>query len=80
MRLLDITKYLFTRLKTLDTMHDLMKESKLDLVYTKKNIRESPENNSNVKTDSTTNNTSQHSKICSVDVPNQEEYCKKDGN
>ena len=66
---------------TLDTKHDLMKEPKLDLAYTRYIFfRESPENNSKVKTDSTTTNTSQYSKTCFVAVPNQEEYCKKDGN
>ena len=63
-----------------DTKHDLMKESKLDLAYTKYIfIRESPENNSKVKTDSTTTNTSQYNRTCFVAVPNQEEYCKKMG-
>ena len=64
-----------------DTKHDLMKESKLDLDYKKYIfIQESPENNSKVKTDSTTTNTSQYSKTCFVAVPNQVKYCKKDWN
>ena len=61
--------------------NDLMKGSKLDLAYTKYIfIWESSENNSKVKTDSTTINTSQYIKIFFVAVPNQEEYCKKDWN
>ena len=68
-------------MKTIDTNHDLMKESKLDLAYTKYVfIRESPENDSKVKTDSTITNTSWYFRTCFVAVPNQEEYCKKNGN
>ena len=67
-------------MKTPDTKHDLMKESKLDLAYTNYiYIQKSLENNSKVKTDSTTTNTSQYNRTCFVAVPNQEEYCKKMG-
>ena len=63
---------------TPDIKHDLMKETKLDLAYTKYIfIQESPESNSKVKTDSTTTNTSRNFRTCFVAVPNQEEYCKK---
>ena len=56
-----------------DTKHDLMMESKLDLAYTKYIfIRESPENNSKVKIDSKTTNTSQYNRTFFVAVPNQE--------
>ena len=59
---------------TPDTKHDLMKEPKLDFAYTNYiYIQESHKNNSKVKTDFTTNNTSQHNKTCFVAVPNHEE-------
>lgn len=67
-------------MKTPETKHSLIKETNLDLSYSKyPYLRASRDDNSRVKIDSDTTNTSHYSKTCIVAVPNQEKYCNKNG-
>ena len=67
-------------MKQPETKHPLLKEEKLDCSYLKYPYsRASRDDNSRVRIDSATTNTSQYSKTCFVAVPNQEEYCNKNG-
>ena len=67
-------------MKEPETKHSLMKEEKLDCSYLKyPYLLASRDDNSRVRTDSATTNTSHYSKTCFVAVSNQKEYCNKNG-
>ena len=78
--LLFFTIFIISVTKTPETKHLLLQEKNLDVTYEKYPfLRTSPDDNSKVKVDFATTNTSPYHKTCFVAVPEQKKYSNKNG-